>query len=782
MAGTETNNFDLVIELAEDALQIWLSALFDGTGSQNSQGNVFEDFFGVSEFTLTASMDRPANIPNLPASATDLLDVNIGITEVATIRMVVGLVVDRTQPTRDRVLVDFANLHHFSLTFVGVTVPGTDVAFQAFLSSSLGAVEIFGAEVNRTTSDARELMQLDTRLIDDTSAQDRDALALLLSFGGSQGGNRNGFNASVLDPGETSGILVFFGWICRMIAPRIQEELEELAPGSVINVVTTATSCEFNGDVVIDEDEDVHLNRLAILLVDGAIRIECKVTKSGFCYSAAGTVAADLTALVETRPPTSEDPEPVGQLRIDWEAQNPDVEIDIPWECYLAAIAVGALTGGIVGVLVGTGTTGIIGAIVGGVIAGLLTWLLEEILEMILEGIGNEARDFVNAVSPNIDVPVPGLELILSEARIDDIKLSAEVRVPQYSPVRCQGSIRLKAGQALDLDTGTSGAKGLLSADIIFGGFTGLQAQCNTRLVRSSARFDSVRRFMLYALPFERRARVPFNDLATQGLDPSGMWQWLPTGNTYAYATTEGRYGILQVTSVSPESATVRYLTFGDAFPKARIVGDFGPKEGTKWGLLPTYKEALALANGARFVPSRVYADFRAAFPGRAVLDQSPEAPTAARSFEWAAAKSKLQILEGGRFGKWVRPVIVKPDQGNFRALTSGLGKNVDCEWSINGVALTQATGTIVVEGVTLSYELNASRIKLRSADLREMNFTLELLAVGDNNQTARASRCMTLRATLARDERFAPPYKIFQKVQKQQFGIISVPSALLRR
>jgi hypothetical protein len=92
-------------------------------------------------------------------------------------------------------------------------------------------------------------------------------------------------------------------------------------------------------------------------------------------------------------------------------------------------------------------------------------------------------------------------------------------------------------------------------------------------------------------------------------------------------------------------------------------------------------------------------------------------------------------------------------------------------------VALGQAAGTIVVDGVTLSYEVNSSRIKLISGDLRELKFSLELLALGDNNQTARASRCITLQASLVRDDRFAPPYKIFQSVQKQQFGNISATS-----
>ena len=111
------------------------------------------------------------------------------------------------------------------MAFLGIPLPFGEAAFRGFLVSSLGAVEIFGTDVDRATTDPQQTRELDMRLIDDTSAQDRDAVALLLNFGGSQGGNRNGFTASVLDPGETSGILVFFGWICRMIAPRIEEEL-----------------------------------------------------------------------------------------------------------------------------------------------------------------------------------------------------------------------------------------------------------------------------------------------------------------------------------------------------------------------------------------------------------------------------------------------------------------------------------------------------------------------------------------------------------------------------
>ena len=105
----------------------------------------------------------------------------------------------------------------------------------------------------------------------------------------------------------------------------------------------------------------------------------------------------------------------------------------------------------------------------------------------------------------------------------------------------------------------------------------------------------------------------------------------------------------------------------------------------------------------------------------------------------------------------------------------------MDCKWSINGVALTQPSSTITVDGAALSYTINGRRIALTSSDLREIKFSLELLAVGDNNQTARASRCITLQAARVVDERFIPPYAVFQRVQKEQFGNIATMLPVVR-
>ena len=122
---------------------------------------------------------------------------------------------------------------------------------------------------------------------------------------------------------------------------------------------------------------------------------------------------------------------------------------------------------------------------------------------------------------------------------------------------------------------------------------------------------------------------------------------------------------------------------------EAGRAGDFGWVVGVdRSGQAEAMKRRVA--SQARFIPSRLHADFRAVFTDRAVWKPDPDAQTISRLLQRATATSRPLIFEDGRFGRWIHPGIVTLDQGNFRAMTSGLGKTVDCRWSINGVALAQ--------------------------------------------------------------------------------------------
>ena len=71
---------------------------------------------------------------------------------------------------------------------------------------------------------------------------------------------------------------------------------------------------------------------------DGFIRVSASVSKSGFCYTATGTVGAKIMIAVVG-----------GQLVVDAQVDAPKLDIDIPWYCWVAAVLVGGAILGIVG-------------------------------------------------------------------------------------------------------------------------------------------------------------------------------------------------------------------------------------------------------------------------------------------------------------------------------------------------------------------------------------------------------------------------------------------------
>ena len=77
------------------------------------------------------------------------------------------------------------------------------------------------------------------------------------------------------------------------------------------------------------------------------IDVQVKVSKSGFCYDATGTVGARIKIKVTG-----------GNLIVQAQVDPPNIDVDIPWYCWIAGAVIGALLGGVL--------FGVIGGIVGG--------------------------------------------------------------------------------------------------------------------------------------------------------------------------------------------------------------------------------------------------------------------------------------------------------------------------------------------------------------------------------------------------------------------------------
>src|SRR5262249_3880923 len=160
-----------------------------------------------------------------------------------------------------------------------------------------------------------------------TSPSDLDAVGFLLTFAGGSAGDRGAFTQSFLGATDRGGIAIAFEWLCRVVSPQID---------TALNLDGAFSDCHLTRTVRIDADKEVDLTELSLSVDDDFIRVAARVTKSGFCYDASGTVAARIRMAVVG-----------GQLVVQAEVEAPHVDVDIPWYCWLAGAVIGAIIAGV---------------------------------------------------------------------------------------------------------------------------------------------------------------------------------------------------------------------------------------------------------------------------------------------------------------------------------------------------------------------------------------------------------------------------------------------------
>lgn len=143
---------------------------------------------------------------------------------------------------------------------------------------------------------------------------------------------------------------------------------------SSLNLGGAFTNCRLTRTVRIDEDNEVDLTGLSITAGDdGALHVQVKIAKSGFCYSATGTVGAKITIAVAG-----------GQLVVQVQADDPNVDVDIPWYCWVAGAVIGALLGALL--------PSVIGVIIGAVLVPLIMYIAEEVIEGTINSVAAHRR------------------------------------------------------------------------------------------------------------------------------------------------------------------------------------------------------------------------------------------------------------------------------------------------------------------------------------------------------------------------------------------------------
>lgn len=782
MAGTQTAGFDLVMQFSEEAYRELLGVFFDESGIF---GSIVDLIPGVDadEFTIDASLDRPTDV-TLPADAENPLDIQLGIGEggsLATLRIVVGMNVDRSTDDRDRVQIDFENsIYDASLTVGSTNIPVPNLEDR--LADIIPTVPVLPVPVERDSTSPTQITRVDFKIVDDTSAADRDATAAMFTFGGGTAGDANALTRFVPDGGR-GGIAIFFEWLCRMAVPRLESALD--LPSGSFDI--SADRCALNRSFTVDEDEDVVMTSMVMSLRDGFIDISARVEKSGFCYDASGTVGARLRLAVTD-----------GRLQASVEVGDPDVDVDIPWYCWIAGAIVGAAIGGVL--------LGVIGAIVGGILVPVILHLSTEVIEGTIEEVAGRISDAINEAVPDLDVPAFGINILFDEVFIDDVVLRAQLEIESHAPVRTQGTITLLNNRGFDLDSGKILPSGTPEADLRFTGHRArrrIETGCQAALARTgTSNFSGLARYELYAFGYATPTSIRMWEL---GFDnPLSFFfgdDFIENHRVFAVRTNEGRYAIIQVIDVEDSHIRLRYKTFERRVLSVNITGDFTcvkafvpPKEAIvafEPGLFPTkvvgselFRPDLAASAGASDSAGTSVRGTTMTLADRmsavAVVDaradddcgddhdgasDDPSMTPRSRRLPGCGRKTAIPAPHDGRFV--ARFPIKQMAQARLEAVTSGTVGEVEYVWLIGGERLEGSSGTRTVEGVDVKYRMSGPRLILTVPPTARVELFVKVQVIDKLGCSASASKCVHHDGRCPTRVRYIPSLKQYLALQE---------------
>ena len=765
MSGQLTHGYDLVVEFAEQAYQELLGVVFDTGGFLLGTilGGLGIHLDPATPFLVTVSFDQPAG---LPAGATDVVDIRVLLGNagaLGSLRIVASVDVDTSTNGIDLVRIDLAQkLWLTEIDVAGHPIPGLNGLFATFLRQNVKLFPLVPFPVDHATSTNTQMKNADVHIIDDTSPQDKDASAFLVTFGGGSPGDKAAFTQSFISTGGNGGIVVSMGWICRVISPMIDNSL---------NLGGAFTNCTLTHTVRIDQDNEVDLTGLSIAAADdGTLHIQVAISKSGFCYSATGTVGAKITIKVAN-----------GQLVVDVQADDPNVDVDIPWYCYLAGAVIGALLGALL--------PSVIAVIVGAVLVPLIMYLAEEVIEGTINSVAAHITDALNQLLVPIDIPAVGFNLIFSDAHIDDVQIGCLVRPIDTAPVRSAGTVTVPNGSAFDLDSGSVGPRDMPSGDIALVGTAfnrTVEAVCGTRWARTGLRdFGGLYRAAVYGYAYAAPNPIPVTDMAT--INPFGLFTGDPFTESlriYGVHTNEGRWAAVQAVDVTLDHIRFRYITWEKPLAAVQIVGGFtcAPSVFGTFGEVAKPGSAVfvaspALRAGSGQVTSTTGTQQDPCAQMREAVSAMVPTPASLRGVDSVKDAILALPLIDRRIGTFAGP-IVRPrrPQGRFDAVTSGFGPGQKANWQLDGTELTGTSGQQDLGGGAIAhYQITGTTLLLTIDATQAVELLLSVTVVDDAAHAASVQRCVHYEPLCTGRGRLTPVWSDYLTAWMKNFGVVEV-------
>jgi len=711
MTGNDTHDYDLAIEFSEKKIRELLGVIFDSNGTlckiidelEAKTGSIIN--YPCGAFGIDVLFDKPIDIP-IPPEAHDLLDIRLRLGEngqIGEIRIVAGVDVDNTSSFLgqdfDFVRINFAEKTYYASatinTLLGPLKIQHDTLTKAF-KDIFPSAPMLGIPVNRGSTEPTSINKTDVVIIDDKTTSNKNAVAILVTFGGGNPGNRQLFSTSYLSPDEHGGIAINFNWLCRIIRPKLADFFD-VTPDSF------APPCRLVKTFRVDEEEEVDMTKLELTLVDGAIQISTAGKKYGTGYSADWSLSGSIKMEIKE-----------GNLVIKPEMGEVQVETHIsPWVWFVAVA-----TGGIAGAVVG----GPVGALVGAALGAIIVAIIQDTIEDKVASIAERVKALLKGLS--LQVPAVGVKMIFDRITLDDIVIGTFVPVEDTTPIKSAGEILVANGLLFDLDSGTVGGEELCSADLIFEGSghnRQLRTLCQVPLARTGeTSFDNFNRLKMYSLVYLIKQVIPLYEIAKYpGFGEELFYKYKETGAVFAVRTDEGRYSLMQVVKVDDDYIRIKYKTYDKPFPSVTILGTFKPLNAFK---VAEIKDKLTnLVYKAKFNPLPV-----------------------SEQLIYDKATGKKILVEKVADKYSVKEPTDETKIGVFQARTILLKRPIKFEWYINSKPLKNLKGTVTIhKKFAFDYSVDEDKLTLTNKNSGKASFVLSVVATDKELKTATAQRCI---------------------------------------
>ncbi len=188
----------------------------------------------------------------------------------------------------------------------------------------------------------------------------------------------------------------------KVLCPELAKKLlpAEYQKDPAAAIAKLPTTCGASGSISY---QGVQVTSITSSFAQGHINLDGTVEKSGFCYEADGSFHGEITL-------TTDGTKLKPKLKVD----EPDVDVSIPWYCWLAAAVISFAIGGVIGSIVGIIAVAIVDAIVNAVADSLFgSSALPGLKPAPLGGISGASFDTVSiapaglTVGGKVDVKLP---------------------------------------------------------------------------------------------------------------------------------------------------------------------------------------------------------------------------------------------------------------------------------------------------------------------------------------------------------------------------------------